>query len=62
MEVASLRRERKQLLVAVALADGPLTKQASDMLGMAFGFALKVAAAHNSVGLDAGRRWTTPEG
>ncbi|MGW7090037.1 hypothetical protein ACWGH2_42010 [Streptomyces sp. NPDC054871] len=62
MEVASLRSEREQLLAAVALADGRVTKQTSDMLGMAFSFAVKVAAAHNSVGLEAGRRWTTPEG
>lgn len=57
-EMAALKPERDQLVAAAALADGRVTKELSDAVGMAFFYAQKIAVAHNTAHLPPGRRWS----
>jgi DNA-binding MarR family transcriptional regulator len=59
MELAVLLPDRDQLLAAAALADGRVTKQLSDALGMSYSRAEKTARRILAEGLPRRSRWNT---
>ncbi|WP_330335637.1 hypothetical protein OHS33_39050 (plasmid) [Streptomyces sp. NBC_00536] len=57
MELSVLRPERDQLLASAALADGKVTPALAANLGVAYSYAMKIAAAHNGATLAPHARW-----